>query len=75
MTEGRTVRLVISLIGGALAVTVVSIAVLAYMGRTVPEALSSIGSTALGALGAMLASTRTTAAPPPTDPQGGHDVA
>lgn len=58
MTDHKTIRLVITLVGAIALVGAVSIAVLAYQGKDIPEALLAVGTTALGALTSMLVSTR-----------------
>lgn len=59
MNHQGTVRLVIVVLGVALLAALSGIVWLAYNRLPVPEALAGVATTALGAIGAMLASTRT----------------
>lgn len=57
--DARIVQTVIWLVGLVAVLAVAGIISLAMQGKEIPDALSTIGATALGALGAMLTTTRT----------------
>ena len=58
MTDHRTVRLVIGLVGAIAVTSGLFVSVLAYQAKDIPEGLLAIATTALGALTSMLVSTR-----------------
>jgi hypothetical protein len=58
-TDRLTVQLVVSFIGLASLLIIGGIIGLAYIGREVPEPLSTLGGAAIGALGTLLARTST----------------
>ena len=58
-TDRLTVQMVVAFIGSAGLIIIAGLIVLAYMGRDIPEPLSTLGGTAIGALGTLLARTST----------------
>jgi hypothetical protein len=58
-TDRFTVQMVVLFIGLSGLITIMGLIVLAYLGREVPEPLSTLGGAAIGALGTLLAHTST----------------
>ncbi len=58
-TDRFTVQMVVTFIGVASVLIISGIILLAYLGREVPEPLSTLGGAAIGALGTLLARTST----------------
>ncbi|MBK9181431.1 MAG: hypothetical protein IPM45_18115 [Acidimicrobiales bacterium] len=63
MTDTRTIRLVVLFLGVATLLGISAIASLAFTDHPVPESLTTLTGTTAGALGALLASTRSTPTP------------
>ena len=66
MKKCNTPLTVVKFIGACAIVSIISIALLAYQGKAVPDSLSNVAVGALAALGAILANTKTT----PETPNG-----
>lgn len=58
-TDRLTVQLVVFFIGLCGLIIIIGLILLAYMGRDIPEPLSTLGGAAIGALGTLLARTST----------------
>lgn len=71
MTDHKTVRLVVLLLGFVTLALVAAIGLLAYQEKELPEGLLTLAGSGLGALSALLASTRGT---PSGDGGGGLTV-
>ena len=69
MTDHRTVRLVIGLVGAVAVLGACVVGVLAYQAKDIPEGLLALATTSLGALGSMLVSTRGGGEPVPVQVQ------
>lgn len=63
-TDRLIVQMVVTFIGAACLLSIGGLIGLSFLGRPVPESLTTLGAAAIGALGSMLSRTSTEAAPP-----------